>query len=113
MTADPARALRQRGLRVTPQRRAILAALGEHEHLSADEGHARASAAVPGVSRGTGYAPLAELTELGLIAAFGSPEPVRYEGNVEPHQHFRCRHCGRLFDVGLPAPEPVLPGFAV
>src|SRR5947208_708492 len=99
MTPDAARMLRERGLRVTPQRRAILEALGRDEHLSADDVHARATAAVPGISRGTVYATLAELSELGLVSAFGSPEPVRYELNVVPHQHFRCRQCGRLFDV--------------
>src|SRR3954468_6812536 len=104
MTADAAQELRDRGLRVTPHRRAILEALGPDEHLSADEVHSRAAAAVPGVSRGTVYATLAELTELGLIAAFGSPEPVRYETNTGPHQHFRCRECGRLFDVPLRTP---------
>jgi Fur family ferric uptake transcriptional regulator len=112
MTADAARALRERGLRVTPQRRAILGAFGPAEHLSADEVHARASAAVPGVSRGTVYATLSELCEHGLVAAFGSSEPVRYETNTAPHQHFRCRQCGRVFDVGPPA-APALPGYAV
>ena len=98
-----------------PQRRAILEAFagGSDEHLSADDVHARATAAVPGISRGTVYATLAELAELGLIAAFGSPDPVRYETNVASHEHFRCRQCLRVFDVGLRAPEPALPGFAV
>jgi Fe2+ or Zn2+ uptake regulation protein/O6-methylguanine-DNA--protein-cysteine methyltransferase len=115
MTTDAARALRDHGLRVTPQRRAILAAFagGEDEHLSAEEVHARASAAVPGISRGTVYATLAELADLGLIAAVGSAEPVRFETNVEPHQHFRCRQCLRLFDVRLPGPGPALAGYAV
>jgi Fur family ferric uptake transcriptional regulator len=115
MTTHAARALRGRGLRVTPQRRAILAAFagGSDEHLSADEVHARASAAVPGISRGTVYATLAELTELGLVATFGSPQPVRYETNVDPHQHFRCRQCERLFDVTPAASAPALPGYAV
>jgi Fe2+ or Zn2+ uptake regulation protein/O6-methylguanine-DNA--protein-cysteine methyltransferase len=115
MTTDAARALREHGLRVTPQRRAILAAFagGEDEHLSADDVHARASSAVPGISRGTVYATLAELADLGLIAAVGSPEPVRFETNVEPHQHFRCRQCLRLFDVALPPPAPALPGYLV
>jgi methylated-DNA-[protein]-cysteine S-methyltransferase len=95
--------LRGRGLRSTPQRRAILAAFegGGTEHLSADEVHARASQAMPDLGRGTVYATLAEFTELGLLAAFGAPEPVRYEVNTESHDHFRCRLCLRLFDLDL------------
>jgi Fe2+ or Zn2+ uptake regulation protein/O6-methylguanine-DNA--protein-cysteine methyltransferase len=102
---DPGALLRVHGLRVTPQRRAILGAFGggPTEHLSADEVHARASAAVPELSRGTVYAALAELTELGLLAAVGSPEPVRYEANARDHEHFRCRLCLRLYDIELPA----------
>src|ERR1700754_4358336 len=105
MSHDPAKALRERGLRVTPQRRTTLEAFDTRpeEHLSADEVHARAAAAVPEISRGTVYAALAELTELGLLAAVGNPEPVRYETNTDGHQHFRCRVCLRLSDVALPA----------
>jgi Fe2+ or Zn2+ uptake regulation protein/O6-methylguanine-DNA--protein-cysteine methyltransferase len=107
--------LRARGLRVTPQRRAILGAFshGADEHLSADEIHARAAAVIPELGRGTVYAALAELTELGLLAARGSPEPVRYETNTEPHQHFRCRLCLRLFDVALADPLLAPEGFLV
>jgi len=103
---DPGALLRARGLRVTPQRRAILGAFSgaATEHLSADEVHARAAAVVPEISRGTVYAALAELTELGLLAAFGSPEPVRYETNATEHAHFRCRLCLRLSDIALPPP---------
>ena len=68
--------------------------------------HARAAAVVPEIGRGTVYATLAELTELGLLAATGSPEPTRYETNAEPHEHFRCRLCLRTFDVDLAAPAP-------
>jgi Fur family transcriptional regulator, stress-responsive regulator len=100
---DPAALLRERGLRVTPQRRAILGAFsgGPHEHLAADEIHARAAAAVPELGRGTVYATLSELTDVGILAAHGTPDPVRYETNTRPHQHFRCRLCLRLFDVEL------------
>ena len=102
-------------MRVTPQRRAILGAFshGADEHLSADEIHARAAAVVPELGRGTVYAALAELTELGLLAARGSPEPVRYETNIEPHQHFRCRLCLRLFDVAITDPPFTAEGFVV
>jgi Fe2+ or Zn2+ uptake regulation protein/O6-methylguanine-DNA--protein-cysteine methyltransferase len=110
--------LRARGLRSTPQRRAILGAFrgGRTEHLSADEVYVRAVEAVPDLSRGTVYATLAEFSELGLLSAFGAPEPVRYETNTTHHSHFRCRLCGRTFDLlsGLQDPEEITdPGFSV
>jgi Fur family peroxide stress response transcriptional regulator len=106
-TDDVASLLRRHNLRVTPQRRAILSAFkgGTAEHLAADEVLSRASLAVPEIGRGTVYATLAELTELGLLASVGNPEPVRYETNLEPHDHFRCRLCLRLFDVELGGDE--------
>jgi Fe2+ or Zn2+ uptake regulation protein/O6-methylguanine-DNA--protein-cysteine methyltransferase len=115
---DTGELLREHRLRVTPQRRAILEAFrgSPDEHLSADDVLSRASVPVPDIGRGTVYATLAELTELGLIAAVGSPEPVRYELNTEPHDHFRCRLCLRLFDVefgGRRLAEKPLSGYKV
>jgi Fur family transcriptional regulator, stress-responsive regulator len=91
---DAGKLLRGRGMRSTPQRRPILSVFhgGRSEHLSADEVYAKASRFLPDLSRGTVYATLAEFSELGLLSAFGSPEPVRYETNVDLHAHFR-RHC--------------------
>jgi methylated-DNA-[protein]-cysteine S-methyltransferase len=110
--------LRARGLRSTPQRRAILGAFrgGPAEHLAADEVYARAAESVPDLSRGTVYATLAEFSELGLLSASGAPEPVRYETNNTHHSHFRCRLCLRIFDLlsGLQDPEEITdPGFSV
>lgn len=98
---DAGELLRARGMRSTPQRRAILSVFqgGRTEHLSADEVYAQASRSLPELSRGTVYATLAEFSELGLLSAFGSPEPVRYETNVELHAHFRCHLCLRVFDL--------------
>jgi Fe2+ or Zn2+ uptake regulation protein/O6-methylguanine-DNA--protein-cysteine methyltransferase len=100
---DIADLLRQHHLRVTPQRRAILQAFrgAADEHLSADEVISRASVAVPEIGRGTVYATLAEFAELGVLGSVGNPEPIRYETNIAPHDHFRCRLCLRLFDVEL------------
>jgi Fur family ferric uptake transcriptional regulator len=104
---DNAAELRARSLRATPQRRAILAAFegGPSEHLSAEEIHARASSRVEGLGRGTVYATLADLAEVGLLAAVGDQEPIRYESNTDPHAHFRCGLCVRLFDVTIRAPS--------
>src|ERR1700761_4287918 len=112
MSSDPGDLLRQHGLRVTPQRRAILRAFrtARDEHLSADEVLGRASAEVPDIGRGTVYATLAEWTELGLLLSVGQPEPVRYELNTEgPHDHFRCRLCLRLIDIHLDTATLVRP----
>jgi Fe2+ or Zn2+ uptake regulation protein/O6-methylguanine-DNA--protein-cysteine methyltransferase len=102
--------LRSHGLRNTPQRHAILNAFEQDacEHLSAEEIHGRAASSVPGLGRGTVYATLNELTELGLLSAVGLPEPVRYELNTSAHDHFRCRLCLRLFDLDS---GPNTPGF--
>jgi Fe2+ or Zn2+ uptake regulation protein/O6-methylguanine-DNA--protein-cysteine methyltransferase len=115
---DAGELLRARGMRSTPQRRAILSIFrgGRTEHLSADEVYAQASRSLPDLSRGTVYATLAEFSELGLLSAFGSPEPVRYETNLELHAHFRCHLCLRVFDLvgGQQNPEDIPdPGFVV
>jgi Fe2+ or Zn2+ uptake regulation protein/O6-methylguanine-DNA--protein-cysteine methyltransferase len=115
---DAGELLRTRGMRSTPQRRAILSVFqgSRTEHLSADEVYAQVSRSLPGLSRGTVYATLAEFSELGLLAAFGSPEPVRYETNVKPHAHFRCHLCLRVFDLvgGQQDPKDITdPGFVV
>src|SRR5512133_325884 len=116
-TSDAGALLRELGLRSTPQRRAILRAFssGPADHLSADEVHARASQELPDLGRGTVYSTLAEFTEVGLLSAFGTSEPVRYETHTEPHDHFRCRLCQRLFDLGtLTAAEQAVPrGFTL
>ena len=53
---------------------------------------------------------------MGLLSAFGAPEPVRYETNTTHHSHFRCRLCLRIFDLvsGLQDPADITdPGFSV
>lgn len=115
---EAAQVLREHDLRVTPQRRAILESFrgSSEEHLSAEEVLSRASSVVPEIGRGTVYAALAELTELGVLASVGSSEPARYEINVTRHDHFRCRLCQRLFDVELGGAELAarpLDGYAV
>ena len=110
--------LRRHRLRVTPQRRAILEAFRgtAEEHLSAEEVLSRASVAVPEIGRGTVYATLAELADLGVLAPVGNAESIRYETNIAPHDHFHCRICLRMFDIdlgGTELPSPAPPGYRV
>ncbi len=94
--------LRNRGWRVTPQRRAVAEVLaGEHVHLTAEEVHARARDVLPEVSLATVYNTLGELVAMGEVLELrvGSG-PSRYDPNaVTAHHHLACTGCGSLLDV--------------
>lgn len=115
--------LRDRGWRVTSQRRAVAEALaGEHVHLTADEVHRRARETLPEVSLATVYNTLNEMVAMGEIAEVRqAPGPSRYDPNVghTPHHHLLCTRCGSLFDVepgvlgDLQLPAANRQGFAV
>ncbi|HLX34373.1 MAG TPA: Fur family transcriptional regulator [Candidatus Limnocylindrales bacterium] len=98
--------LRARGLRWTPQRRALIGVLAESRgHLTSAEVVARCIAADPATTPSTVYRTLDVLEELGVIEhAHGSDG--REEIHVLPdaeHGHLRCRSCGRTWE--LPASE--------
>ena len=82
---------------------------GEHVHLTADEVHDRARAALPEVSLATVYNTLKELVSIGeLLEVPHADGRRRYDPNVaQPHHHLVCVGCGRMLDVR--AQEPRLP----
>ncbi|MGH2451043.1 MAG: Fur family transcriptional regulator [Candidatus Limnocylindria bacterium] len=100
-TTDIPALLRARGLRVTPQRRAVWAALEESElnHPSADDVFDRARRNLPELSRATVYNALRDFVEAGLLAPLDGRGVQRFDANQDPHQHFRCLSCGALHDV--------------
>lgn len=99
--------LRESGLRVTPQRRAVLSAFGsEAGHLTAEEVFVRARRDLPELARATVYNALAAFVEVGLLRAVESRGAVLYDPNPDPtHHHFRCRSCDRLYDVHVAGVE--------
>ncbi len=100
--------LRARGWRVTPQRRAVVAALeGDHVHRTADQVHAIAREVVPEVSLATVYNTLNELVQLGEISELRlSDGSARYDPKTGPdHHHLVCRSCGRTVEVADPPVE--------
>jgi Fur family ferric uptake transcriptional regulator len=100
-TRSAAERLREHGLRVTPQRRAILEVFTpDTGHLSADQVYERAAKEVPEIARATVYNTLADLLEAGLLRKVDGLGAVLYELSVdEGHHHFHCSDCGKLFDV--------------
>jgi|SRR5579884_954323 len=118
MVQATASVLRAHGLRVTPQRRAIwtVVSQAEGDHLTAEEVFRRTRALLPELSRATVYNALGEFVRCGLLALVEGPAPQRYDPNLEPHHHFRCRRCRRLYDVepaGLESLRLRRPGFTV
>ena len=93
--------LREHGLQVTAQRLAVLRAVSDRPHSTADDVHRLVRAEIGAISRQAVYDALGTLTDRGLlwrIRPAGSP--ARYEkrsGN--DHHHLVCRTCGRMVDV--------------
>lgn len=113
--------LRQRGLRVTPQRLAVLQRMLEcpHAHFTPDEIRAALAPAMPALARGTCYNVLNEFVRVRLAQELASPDgPARYGLALDPHHHVVCRVCGRIDDVDVRGveglrPEGLAPGFQV
>jgi Fur family ferric uptake transcriptional regulator len=103
--------LRERGLRVTAQRRVVCEVLlaGRDEHLSADQVLERSRQALPEISRATVYNAIADLAAVGLVRPVAGAGAQRYDVGSEPHGHFRCRACGALHDIEPATDEVVLP----
>jgi Fe2+ or Zn2+ uptake regulation protein len=104
--------LRDRGYRLTSQRRVVAEVLeGENVHLTADEVHQRALHQLPEISRATVYSALHELVEMGEILEVNlDGRSMRYDPNVTPpHHHLMCDSCGVVYDVLTDVEAPELP----
>jgi Fur family peroxide stress response transcriptional regulator len=99
MTRDPVQRLRAAGLRVTPQRVAVLEALDASSHPTADEVYRRVAARYPQMGLATVYNTLAALARHGQVVAVNMADGRRYDLRTDPHQHIRCRSCGRVDDL--------------
>ncbi len=106
---DAADRLRSAGLRVTDSRRAVVDALGDHPHASADTLFAIVARTVPGTSVQSVYNALGDFVDAGLVRRIEpSGRPGLYELRVDDnHHHLICSTCGDVHDVdcvvGAPA----------
>ena len=89
--------------RNTVQRQIILDALKRlNTHPGIDEIYSEIHKTHPSISKTTVYRNLRQLTKNGIIRQVSLPDGLeRYDGNVIPHHHFRCKSCGVVFDVDL------------
>lgn len=89
------------GLKLTPQRLAILAYLeGNREHPSAEDIYKAVSKKFPTISFATVYNTLQALRERGNVHELTiDPDKKRFDPNTEPHHHLICLKCKRIVDI--------------
>lgn len=92
------------GLRMTKQRQVVYEVLTElgYLHPTASEIFVHAKERMPSISLATVYNCLETLTGAGAIRQVHiDREAARYCANLQPHAHFYCSDCDKVFDIGL------------
>lgn len=91
---------RRRGLRVTEQRREIFKTVASScEHPSAEMVFEQVRHKLSNVSLDTVYRTLSSLEKMELLIRVGTPSKERFDGDLRPHAHFICSHCGEVYDI--------------
>jgi Fur family peroxide stress response transcriptional regulator len=101
MMEKPTNKYRGMGLKMTPQRIAILEYLeGNKNHPSADEVYKAVSKKFPTMSLATVYNTLESLKERGVLKELTmDPYKKRFDPQSEPHHHLICVDCLKIIDV--------------
>ncbi|MDI3327011.1 MAG: Fur family transcriptional regulator [Alicyclobacillaceae bacterium] len=99
--------LKERGVRITPQRTAILQYLLTHRtHPTADEIYRAIQPVYPNVSVATVYNNLRAFQEAGLVKELTTGDHAsRFDINMTPHHHAICDVCGKIVDFYHPGLE--------
>ena len=100
--SDLSERLREHGLRRTPQRELILAAVDRLGHATPAEVLAEARTQSEAINISTVYRTLETLEELGLVRHAHLSDRAPTYHSVADHEHFHlvCRNCHRVVSVG-------------
>ncbi len=109
MSTDWHAELRSRGLRLTPQREMILAAVDRLDHATPDEVLVEVRTHAASVNISTVYRTLELLEELGLVrhAHLNDRAPTYHSVGGREHFHLVCRTCHNVVSVPRETLEPV------
>ncbi|MEF8879802.1 MAG: Fur family transcriptional regulator [Candidatus Thermoplasmatota archaeon] len=99
--------LKEKNLKVTPQRIEILKYLDKNRtHPNAEEIYQGVKEDNPSISKTTVYNSLEKLKENNLIQSLSiCPSEKRYDFNEQLHHHFYCKKCGRVIDLDFRCPN--------
>ena len=95
-------ALKQAGMRVTPQRVAICDLLtSSKEHPTAAMIYEELKPRFDSLSLATVYNTLDTLVKLGVVNVLGhaGDDKVHYDADTEPHVNLACISCSRIIDI--------------
>jgi Fur family transcriptional regulator, ferric uptake regulator len=92
--------LKEKGLRLTPQRRLIADIFHDsHSHLTAEDIISFVQSKMPGVNKSTIYRTLDLLEQTGCVLKSESGDHIIYHHTEEGHHHHLvCRECGKSVD---------------
>ena len=90
-----------KGLKVTPQRLAILKYLKENRvHPTAEKIYSEIIKEYPAISLTTVYKTLASFVEAKMVKEINiDPNKMRFDLYLDDHDHFHCRICDNVYDV--------------
>jgi Fur family transcriptional regulator, stress-responsive regulator len=106
-SADAALLLRQHGVHVTAQRLAILRAVANAPHSTADDVCDQVRLSIGSISRQAVYDALGVLVDKNLLRRIQpSGSAARFEDRVgDNHHHLICRGCGTTVDINCAVGE--------
>lgn len=101
--------LKESGVRITPQRHAVLDyLLNSQTHPTADEIYKALESKFPNMSVATVYNNLRVLRKIGLVRelTYGD-NSSRFDCNMTKHYHIICKECDKIVDFHYPTLDEV------
>ena len=101
--------LKEKNIRITPQRIAILEFLAvTEEHPTVEDIYRAIEVKFPGMSVATVYNNLRLFTDIGLVVEMNYGDASsRFDFATDPHYHAICKKCGKIEDFHYPGLEDV------
>lgn len=98
--------LREKGVVLTPQRLAVVEFLKKADtHPTADDIYKKLKKRYPTMSQATVYSTLELLKKIGEIQElYIRKDKACFDPRPDPHHHFLCRRCGKIFDIEVNCP---------
>lgn len=86
--------------RLTSQKKIILDYLMDScSHPTAEDVYIAVQKKLPRISMGTVYRILKDLDEKNQAQTILSKKAFHFDGNIDPHTHFVCTECDKVFDI--------------